>query len=66
MNVESQQTVVTIANATELASNIVHKLIGEEMSNNIGGSVVTLETLTKIIALRVHSNFAKFVKVGVN
>jgi hypothetical protein len=65
MFTKSKDTVLSVANAAELATAVVHKVIGNEVSNTINGSVVNRKSLSDIITMRIQSNFAKFSKAGV-
>lgn len=64
MFTKSKDTVLAVANATELATAVVHKVIGNEVSNTINGSVINRKGLSDIITMRIQSNFAKYSKVG--
>ncbi|MDD2879803.1 MAG: hypothetical protein PHQ58_05155 [Rhodoferax sp.] len=59
---QSEKTVLTLANAISLATNIVHQVSGNEVANTLNGSVVNKAAMGELIASRVHSNFSNFTK----
>ena len=64
MNKKSKDTVYSVANATELAASVVHKLMGNQIANTLNGSIINRKTLTEIVSLRIQSNFSKYTKIG--
>ncbi len=60
MKIESKQTIVTLANAIELAGNIINNLMGNEVANTLEGNPINKSTLNEIISMRVQANFGKY------
>lgn len=59
MKLSSKTTVNTVANAVELSTAIVHKLMGNEIANTLGGSLMTKAALASAMALRIQTHFTK-------
>jgi hypothetical protein len=57
---QSKSTVLTIANATALASSIVHEIAGNEVANTLNGKPVNKSALADLIGSRVHANFSNY------
>jgi hypothetical protein len=62
VKLKSKDTVLSISNATELASGVIHQLLGNEVSNTLDGSFINKETLANIITLRIQARFSKYNK----
>ncbi len=62
MHLNSKKTIIAIANATELATAIVHKVMGNEIANTLSGSTLSKSALGNLMALRIQSKFSKYTK----
>jgi hypothetical protein len=62
VHLNTKNTIKSVANATELATSIIHKLMGNEISNSINGSIINRTALADIVSLRIQSRFSKFTK----
>jgi hypothetical protein len=62
VKLKSKDTVLSISNATELASGVIYQLLGNEVSNTLDGSFINKETLSNIITLRMQARFSKYNK----
>ncbi len=60
MKQQAKQTIVTLANSIELASNIIYSIMGEEVANTLEGNPINKNTLNEIISMRVQANFGKY------
>lgn len=47
----------TLANATELASKVIHSIAGEAISNTIDGKVATNNDVRRAVAAKLQGNF---------
>lgn len=65
MHIQSKQTVLTIANATALATAIVHDISGNEVANTLNGVTVNKTALADLIGSRIHANFSNYTSKGV-
>lgn len=54
---ESQETLVTVANATELASAVVLGVVGNEISSQLQGSPLTREALCGLFMAKAQQTF---------
>lgn len=53
---KAQKSIVTLANASELAAQIIIHIAGNDISDNLGGSTLTLNMLRSIAQARFQSN----------
>lgn len=53
---KTQKSIVTLANASELSAQIIIHIAGNDISDSLSGSVVTLNTLRNIAQARFQSN----------
>ncbi len=53
---KAKKSIVTLANASELTAQIVIHIAGNDISDSLGGSVVTLNMLRNIAQARFQSN----------
>lgn len=58
----SRNTVQAVSNGTELACSIVQNILGDEAANTLGGSLITKQTLTQLISLRMQAKFTKYTR----
>ena len=65
MLTQSKQTVHTIANATALATAIVHEIAGNEIANTLNGATLNKNAMDELIGSRIHANFSNYTKKGV-
>ena len=56
MNLKSEQTIITLANATALVAGIVQRVSGNEVAASLNGQAVTRATLASLIANRIYVN----------
>lgn len=59
MHQRSKETVLALANATALATGIVHSLAGTDVSRTLNGNTATRKVLAAMVASRIHARFAK-------
>ena len=60
MHSRSQETVLALANATAVATGIVHSLVGTDVSKTINGNTATRKVLAAMVASRIHAKFSKY------
>lgn len=60
MKQQSETTVMTLANAMALTVAIVDRVSGTEVSETIGGQLVSRDALTDIVASRIGKNFSTY------
>lgn len=62
MNEVEQKAVslATLANATEIASSVIEKIAGNEISNHVDGKPVRHADLTDTIAAKFQSHLSKY------
>ncbi len=65
MLTQSKQTVLTIANATALASSIVHEIAGNEVANTLSGAPSNKAAMDDLIGSRIHSQFSNYTSKAV-
>ena len=53
---KAQKSIVTLANASELSSQIIIHIAGNDISDSLSGSIVTLNMLRSITQARFQSN----------
>ena len=53
---KAKKSIVTLANASELTAQIVIHIAGNDISDSLSGSVVTLNMLRNIAQARFQSN----------
>ena len=53
---KAKKSTVTLANATELVSQIVLNIAGNDISDSLSGSTVTLNTIRSLAQARIQSN----------
>jgi hypothetical protein len=58
--IETQQTVVVLANAAELVRCIAQGVIGNEVADTFGGSPLTRDTLYNLAQTKFQQATAKF------
>jgi hypothetical protein len=53
---KTQKSIMTLANASELSAQIIIHIAGNDISDSLSGSVVTLNMLRNIAQARFQSN----------
>lgn len=48
------QSLSTLANATELASKVIHKVSGEEIANTVNGQVLGTTDVKEAVAAKIQ------------
>jgi hypothetical protein len=56
----STQTVVTLANASELVCRIAEKVIGSDVADSVGGTSLNDETLQPLAQARFQMNLSTY------
>lgn len=64
MHLKSERTVLTVGNAICLASAIIEKIAGNEISNTLNGSELSRAALHDIIGSQINKNFSNFTSQG--
>ena len=59
MHIKSKQTVLALSNAITLATGVIHRISGGQVSANLNGRRATREILANLIASRINANFSK-------
>ena len=59
MHIKSKQTVLALANAITLATGVIHRISGNQVSANLNGQRATRQVLANLIARRINANFSK-------
>jgi hypothetical protein len=60
MKTNSKRTVMSVANAIEVATGVIHQIAGDEVAKTLGGQKATRQALGDLIASRVQARFAKY------
>lgn len=60
--IQSEKTVVTLANAGELVANIARGVLGNEVADTIGGSPVTRDTIYDMAMTQAQAATAPYTK----
>ena len=58
MKQRSKDTVLALANATAVATGIVHHISGKGVADTLNGSKVSRSVLAGLIASRIHARFS--------
>ena len=61
MKPASKRTVMTLANAIEVAAGVAHEISGSDTATTLNGSRVTRAALGDMVASRLQARFAKHV-----
>lgn len=66
MKHQSKNTVMTLSNAIEFVTGVVHEVVGQDVGKTINGQKASRAALAQLIASRVSARFAKHTttKVG--
>lgn len=59
MQIKSKKSVIALANAITLATGVLHRISGKEVSANLSGQRASREVLAGLIASRINANFSK-------
>lgn len=59
MHPRSKDSVLALANATALATGVVHQVSGGEVSKTLGGHKATRKVLADLVSSRIHAKFSK-------
>ena len=60
MSPQSENTVMALANAIELATEIISEVAGNEVSDMLNGSVVSRASMNNIVSSRLARNFSTY------
>lgn len=60
MSPQSESTVMALANAIELSTEIISEVAGNEVSDMLNGSVVSRASMNNIVASRLARNFSTY------
>ena len=63
MKFNSKDTVLTVANAIELSTQIVANLAGDEIGNSLNGQTLKTDDIRDIVALRTQTYFSNNLRV---
>lgn len=62
MRKESERTLVTLANASELVNNIAQGVIGNEVADTFNGSPLTRATIYNLTQTRIQAALSKHLR----
>lgn len=57
---QSERTLVTLANASELVNNVAHNIMGNEVADTFGGSPLTRSVLYSLAQTQFQAAFSKY------
>jgi hypothetical protein len=60
MLIQSEQTVVTLANAITLSTAIIIQVSGTEVADTLNGSVISRATMDQLVASRLAKNVSMY------
>lgn len=60
---ESERTLVTLANASELVVSIAHNIVGNEIADTFNGSPLSRELVHKLAQTVFHTSLSKYIGV---
>ena len=63
MKFNSKDTVLTVANAIELSTQIVANLAGDEIGNSLNGQTLKTDDIKDIVSLRIQTHFSNNLRV---
>ena len=60
---ESERTLVSLANASELVIGITHSIVGNEIADTFNGSQISRELLHKLAQTTFQTTLSKYIGV---
>lgn len=61
MKSQSQDTVLSLANAIELVTGVVHELLGDQIAATVNGQQATRAALANLVASRIQARFSNLI-----
>ena len=59
MKTQAKRTVITLANAIELATGVVHEIVGDNVAKTLGGAKATRQQLADYVGSRIQARLSK-------
>lgn len=61
---QSEQTVVTLANASELVRNITQGVLGNDVADTVNGAPINSDMINNLATVEFQKSMSKFLKKG--
>ncbi len=61
MNEHLEESLVTLGNASTVVARVIQKIAGNDISNTLGNSRLTVELIGTIVQSRIANNLSKCV-----
>ena len=64
MKISSKRSVLALANSIEVATGVVHELVGNSLGKSLHGQKVTRAALADVVGSRLNAKYARHTSKG--